>query len=89
MKTIAVFDTGKTNIKLSVTDEAGGLIETLSTPNAVHDGQPYRHHDLAAIEAWLVDGLATLADRHDIAAIVCTAHGSGGYWSMTKGRPCR
>ncbi|GAJ95184.1 carbohydrate kinase [Agrobacterium rhizogenes] len=78
MKTIAVFDTGKTNIKLSVTDEAGGLIETLSTPNAVHDGQPYRHHDLAAIEAWLVDGLATLADRHDIAAIVCTAHGSGG-----------
>ncbi|MQB41475.1 FGGY-family carbohydrate kinase [Rhizobium sp. ICMP 5592] len=78
MRTIAVFDIGKTNIKLSVTDEAGRLIETLSTPNAVHGGPPYRHHDLAAIEAWLLDGLATLASRRGITAIVCTAHGSGG-----------
>lgn len=78
MKTIAVFDTGKTNIKLSVTDEAGGLIETLSTPNTAVDGPPYRHHDLAAVENWLIAGLAALASRHDIAAIVCTAHGSGG-----------
>lgn len=78
MTAVAVFDVGKTNVKLSAAVSDGTILESLSVPNAVHDGPPYRHHDLAALEAWLVDGLADLAGRHDIEAVVACAHGSGG-----------
>ena len=47
MKTIAVFDIGKTNVKLNVVTPQGEVLETLSTPNPSIDGPPYRHHDLS------------------------------------------
>lgn len=78
MSAVAVFDVGKTNVKLFAVAPDGGLLEHISAPNGIVEGPPYRHHDLAALEHWLMDGLAELGRRHDIEAIVACAHGSGG-----------
>jgi sugar (pentulose or hexulose) kinase len=78
MSIVAVFDIGKTNVKLSAASDDGRVLETVSTPNTVRDGPPYRHHDLAELEGWLIDSLAVLGQRHDIGAVVTCAHGSGG-----------
>ncbi len=78
MSAVAVFDVGKTNVKLTAAGADGCLLETLSTPNPSRPGPPYRHHDVGALERWLVEGLRTLARRHAIAAVVACAHGSGG-----------
>jgi sugar (pentulose or hexulose) kinase len=78
MTMVAVFDLGKTNAKLAVADSDGRLIETLSTANPVLPGPPYAHHDVAALEGWLLSGLRTLGRSHAFDAIVTTAHGSGG-----------
>lgn len=78
MNAVAVLDIGKSNVKLSAFGADGLALETLSTPNVVHDGPPYRHHDLAGLENWLLDGLRALGERHAIDAVVVCAHGSGG-----------
>ncbi len=78
MSAVAVLDVGKTNVKLVVASPDGRLDESLSRPNPVLPGPPYRHHDLAGIEDWLLDGLADLGRRHPITAIVGSGHGSGG-----------
>lgn len=78
MSFVAVFDVGKTNIKLMAVDDAGRIVETLATPNPVFPGPPYRHHDLGRLEEWLVANLAALGRRHALTAIVTTGHGSGG-----------
>ncbi|MDK4715538.1 FGGY family carbohydrate kinase [Rhizobium sp. CNPSo 4039] len=78
MSIVAVFDIGKTNVKLSAATDDGRVLETLSTPNIVKDGPPYRHHDLGGLEDWLIDSLRELGRRHDIGAIITCAHGSGG-----------
>ncbi len=75
---VVVLDIGKTNIKLSAATPDGDIQETLSTPNVVRDGPPYRHHDVAALETWLIAGLTDLAARHPVTAIVTSAHGSAG-----------
>jgi sugar (pentulose or hexulose) kinase len=78
MSVIAVFDVGKTNAKLYAMRADGRPIEAISTPNRSLEGPPYRHHDLAGLEAWLLDALAGLAGRHEIAAIVPCGHGGSG-----------
>lgn len=75
---VAVFDVGKTNVKLHAATPDGALLDSLCLPNVALDGPPYRHHDLAALERWLLDGLRTLDARHGIEAIAPCAHGSGG-----------
>jgi sugar (pentulose or hexulose) kinase len=78
MSVVAVFDVGKTNVKLCAATEDGTIMDMLSAPNIVREGPPYRHHDLAALEAWLMAGLRDLARRYPIEAFVTCAHGSGG-----------
>jgi sugar (pentulose or hexulose) kinase len=78
LSVVAVFDVGKTNAKLYAVAEDGTLLETASTPNRLLDGPPYRHHDLAGLEGFLVSALADMARRHAIAAIVPCAHGGSG-----------
>ncbi|HSK39485.1 MAG TPA: FGGY family carbohydrate kinase, partial [Arenibaculum sp.] len=75
---VAVLDIGKTNVKLNAVTSEGAVLETLSTPNPSLDGPPYRHHDLATLECWLMDGLADLGRRHPLGAFVACGHGSGG-----------
>lgn len=74
---VAVLDVGKTNAKLSAVAE-GAVLEQISTPNRVFDGPPYPHHDLAGLEAWILQGLAELNRRHGIEAIVPCTHGGSG-----------
>jgi sugar (pentulose or hexulose) kinase len=75
---IAVLDVGKSNVKLSACTADGDVVETLSTPNPVLPGPPWRHHDLQALNAWVLAGLADLARRHPLGHVVASGHGSGG-----------
>lgn len=75
---VAVLDLGKTNIKVLVADENGAPVEALSFPNAPDASGPYLAIDLPRIEALVIDALAELGKRHNIRAIVGTAHGCGG-----------
>ena len=75
---VAVLDLGKTNIKVLVADEHGEPFEVLSYPNAPDASGPYLAIDLKRIEALVIDALAELGTRHNIRAIVSTAHGCGG-----------
>jgi sugar (pentulose or hexulose) kinase len=77
MSVIAVLDQGKTNVKLRAADPSGAILETLTTPNPVRSGPPYRHHDIGAIEIWALDALAELGRRHAITTIVPCGHGNG------------
>ena len=78
MSAVAVFDVGKTNAKLYAVAEDGAILAAASTPNRLIDGPPYRHHDLAGLEAFLLDALADLARRFPIEAVVPCAHGGSG-----------
>lgn len=75
---IAVLDVGKSNVKLSACDIDGHVVEVLSTPNPVLPGPPWRHHDLKALTAWVLAGLADLGARHPLGHFVASGHGSGG-----------
>jgi sugar (pentulose or hexulose) kinase len=75
---VAVFDIGKTNLKLLAIDAAGRVLAQRTRPNRGLPGPPYLHVDLADVEAWLLGALRELAAAHRIEAVVATAHGSGG-----------
>lgn len=76
--TVAVLDVGKSNVKLSACTADGHVCETLNLPNAVRPGPSWRHHDLAAQNIFVLEGLATLSRRHPLAHFVASGHGSGG-----------
>jgi sugar (pentulose or hexulose) kinase len=78
MAAVAVFDHGKTNLKLSLVGSDGSVLASVARPTPSRAGPPYGHADLAAIEDWLLDALARIADGHPIDAVVATAHGSAG-----------
>ena len=78
METVAVFDVGKTNVKLVAVTKAGELLDSLSRSNPVYPAPPYSHHDLGLLEMWLLENLRSLGARYAIEAIVATGHGSGG-----------
>ena len=73
---VAVFDLGKTNLKLVVVDERGRILETRHGDNAPLKGPPYPHADTERIWHWLLAALADVARNHPITAIIPTAHGS-------------
>lgn len=76
--TVAVLDVGKSNVKLVACTPDGAAVETLSTPNPVLPGPPWRHHDLAGLSAWVFGQLAALCGRHPLTDFIATGHGSGG-----------
>ncbi len=76
--TVAVLDVGKSNVKLSACSADGHVVETLTLPNAVLPGPPWRHHDLANQNAFVLEGLAALSRRHPLQHFVASGHGSGG-----------
>ena len=78
MEAVAVFDVGKTNVKLVAVTKAGELLDLLSRSNPVFPAPPYSHHDLGLLENWLLENLRCFGARYAIEAIVATGHGSGG-----------
>ncbi|WP_016835492.1 FGGY-family carbohydrate kinase [Herbaspirillum lusitanum] len=73
---LAVFDIGKTNIKLSLVDAQGHELAVRRRANEVVQGGFYPHHDVDAIEAWLLSTLSELAQQAYISAIVPVTHGA-------------
>lgn len=76
--TVAVLDVGKSNVKLTACTPAGDAAETLSTPNPVLPGPPWRHHDLPQLSEWMFANLSALSRRHPLQHVIATGHGSGG-----------
>jgi sugar (pentulose or hexulose) kinase len=75
---VAVFDVGKTNVKLSMVSPEGSIVETRSLPNATVDDPHWRRHDLVGTETWLLTTLAEFATRFELLAFVTSGHGSAG-----------
>ncbi len=75
---VAVFDVGKTNVKLLVIGPDGEILERRSIANRVVQHGAFRRHDLAGTERWLLETLWELAQRHRLEAFVTSAHGSAG-----------
>jgi len=72
----AVFDVGKTNVRLSAVDDSGAALAALERENIVHNSPPYPHFDADDLFAWLVDGLRTLTRDFHVQAVVPVAHGA-------------
>ena len=78
---VAVFDLGKTNIKVVVFDAAGKVMAERGRPNAplAPDGQwPYPRLDTEGAWAFLIGTLKELGARFSIGAISTTTHGCAG-----------
>ena len=71
---VAVIDIGKTNAKVVLVDEGGAEIEAARHPNEVRPGPPYPHHDVPALEAFVLGALAAMAPR--VRAVVPVTHGA-------------
>ena len=74
---VAVLDIGKTNVKLALFDD-GRLLWEKSAPNRIRPGPPYPHEDVECAWDFFLDALREAARRHQISAIVPTAHGAAG-----------
>ena len=77
---VGVLDVGKTNVKWVLHDlDRGTDLAARSLPNRVRRDGPYPHYDVAAIQAFWLEGLADLV-RHgsEPDALVVTAHGASG-----------
>jgi L-fuculokinase len=78
---VAVFDLGKTNIKVVIFDRDGAVLAERSAPNAplVADAQwPYLKLDTERAWSFLIGGLKELGLRHPIEAISTATHGCAG-----------
>jgi sugar (pentulose or hexulose) kinase len=78
---VAVFDVGKTNIKLVVFDRAGGVLAERSAPNAplAPDARrPYLKLDTERAWAFLIGALKELGAQFSFEAISIAAHGAAG-----------
>jgi len=69
-RAVAVFDTGKTRIKLYAIDAGGQVLQAVSAPTPARPGPPYPHIEVEAGWAWAIEALAGLGDRFAIEAIV-------------------
>ena len=78
---VAVFDVGKTNIKLAVFDRDGRMLADLSHPNAplAPDAEhPYLRLDTERAWRFLLEALKDVGARHAIEAISVSTHGGAG-----------
>ncbi len=75
-ETVVVFDLGSTNLKASVVDRQGRILETVKVGNRHVPGPPYLHINTDLIWRWLSDTLAPLVAKWNVAALVPCAHGS-------------
>ena len=85
---VAVFDVGKTNIKLVLFDRGGAVLAERSAPNTplAPDGQwPYLRLDTEGAWTFLIGALKELGARFSIEAISTTTHGCAGVLMRSDG----
>ena len=85
---VAVFDVGKTNIKLVVFDRGGAVLAERSAPNtplAPDSEWPYLRLDTEGAWAFLIGALKELGARFSIEAISTTTHGCAGVLMQSDG----
>jgi L-fuculokinase len=85
---VAVFDIGKTNMKVVVLDAAGNLAAERSAPNAplAADAEwPYLRLDTEGAWSFLMRALKELGARFSIQAIATTTHGCAGVLMQSDG----
>jgi L-fuculokinase len=85
---VAVFDIGKTNIKLVVFDRGGAILAERSAPNAPlapDPTWPYLRLDTGRAWAFLIGALKELGARFPIEAISIAAHGAAGVLVTEEG----
>jgi L-fuculokinase len=75
-KAVAVFDVGKSNVRLSAVNDAGVAMTMLERQNSVDGSPPYPHFDVDNVYAWLISGLAMLAGDFEISSVVPVTHGA-------------
>jgi len=74
---IAVFDVGKTNVKVALVDLRDRREVAVETaPNHIRKDGPYPHYDVERIWAFFDEAVARLAAAHPIDGISITAHGA-------------
>ena len=74
---IAVFDIGKTNVKLALVDLANLTeIAVVTQPNVVLQGPPYPHFDVEAHWQFLLDHLRDFHAMYGVNAVTVTSHGA-------------
>lgn len=73
---VAVFDIGKTHLKLSLIDADGRLLSQSRCANRSLPAPPYPHFDVDAAWDWLLRTLSALPQRRHIDAIIATTHGA-------------
>jgi L-fuculokinase len=85
---VAVFDVGKTNMKVVVFDRAGEVLAERSAPNAplAPDAKwPYLKLNTEGAWAFLIGALKELGPRFAIEAISTTTHGCAGVLMQSDG----
>ncbi len=85
---VAVFDVGKTNIKLVVFDSDGRVVADRSHPNASLSPDadwPYLRLDTERAWRFLVAALKEVGAEHSIEAISITTHGASGVLVTDEG----
>lgn len=77
---VAVLDIGKTNAKLMLVEEGGATLWSAERPSPAIETPGVaplsRQLDVMGIEAWMMEQLALLPEKHRIRAIVPVAHGA-------------
>jgi L-fuculokinase len=73
---VAVFDVGKSNVRLSAVNDSGVAMKALERRNSVENSPPYPHFEADELYAWLLDGLATLARDFEVHCVVPVTHGA-------------
>ncbi|MEP9386149.1 FGGY-family carbohydrate kinase [Mesorhizobium sp. KR9-304] len=74
---VAVIDIGKTNAKVALVDlDTSSEVASRRQPNRPRMDGPYPHHDVEALWAFILDGLAGLGREHPVDAISVTTHGA-------------
>ena len=85
---VAVFDLGKSNMKVVVFDAAGEVVAERGLPNAplAPDAKwPYLKLDTEGAWAFLIGALKDLGARFSIEAISTTTHGCAGVLMQSDG----
>ena len=72
----AVFDVGKSKVRLCAVDDRGGAMLSFERSNPVKPGPPYPHFDVDDLFAWLVRGLSEIAHDFEVHSIVPVSHGA-------------